>query len=40
MRANLENADFSRFNALKPRLLQIVDDMLAKDIGFLLVFCF
>uniref|UniRef100_A0A915N2E2 Achaete scute target 1 n=1 Tax=Meloidogyne javanica TaxID=6303 RepID=A0A915N2E2_MELJA len=36
MRANLENADFSRFNALKPRLLQIVDDMLAKDIARLM----
>ncbi|KAL7073350.1 hypothetical protein ACQ4LE_007199 [Meloidogyne hapla] len=36
MRGNLENADFSRFNALKPRLLQIVDDMLAKDIARLM----
>jgi EH domain-containing protein 1 len=36
MRANLENADFSRFNALKPRLLDVVDDMLAKDIARLM----
>ena len=33
MRANLENADFTKFNAIKPRLLEIVDNMLATDIG-------
>lgn len=33
MRENLQNADFTKFNAIKPRLLEVVDEMLANDIG-------
>ena len=33
MRENLKNADFTRFMAIKPRLLEVVDNMLATDIG-------
>jgi hypothetical protein len=33
MRAHLENADFAKFQAIKPRLLEVVDNMLATDIG-------
>ena len=33
LRENLKNADFTRFNAIKPRLLEVVDNMLATDIG-------
>lgn len=36
MRENLKNVDFTRFNAIKPRLLEVVDDMLAKDIARLM----
>lgn len=36
MRAHLENADFTRFNAIKPRLLEVVDNMLATDIARLM----
>ncbi|KAL3101313.1 hypothetical protein niasHT_028069 [Heterodera trifolii] len=36
MRANLENADFTKFNAIKPRLLEVVDNMLATDIARLM----
>lgn len=32
MRENLNNIDFSRFNAINPRLLEVVDNMLATDI--------
>ena len=33
MRTNLENADFSKFNPIRARLLEVVDNMLATDIG-------
>lgn len=33
MREHLQNADFTKFNAIKPRLLEVVDNMLATDIG-------
>lgn len=33
MREHLQNADFTRFNAIKPRLLEVVDNMLSSDIG-------
>jgi len=36
MRENLKNADFTRFNAIKPRLLEVVDSMLATDIARLM----
>lgn len=36
MRENLKNADFTRFNAIKPRLLEVVDNMLAVDIAQLM----
>jgi flagellar motility protein MotE (MotC chaperone) len=36
MRENLKNADFTRFNAIKPRLLEVVDNMLATDIARLM----
>ncbi|KAJ1363189.1 hypothetical protein KIN20_022998 [Parelaphostrongylus tenuis] len=36
MREKLQNHDFTRFNALKPKLLEIVDGMLASDIARLM----
>lgn len=36
MRAHLENADFAKFQAIKPRLLEVVDNMLATDIARLM----
>ena len=33
MRAKLENANFSKFNPIRARLLEVVDNMLATDIG-------
>lgn len=33
MRDHLQNQDFTRFNPIKPRLLEVVDGMLASDIG-------
>ena len=33
MRTKLENADFSKFNPIRARLLEVVDNMLATDIG-------
>jgi EH domain-containing protein 1 len=36
MRENLQNADFTKFNAIKPRLLEVVDGMLATDIARLM----
>ncbi|KAI6237274.1 hypothetical protein M3Y95_00247800 [Aphelenchoides besseyi] len=36
MRENLKNADFTRFNAIKPRLIEVVDNMLATDIARLM----
>ncbi|CAD5225809.1 unnamed protein product [Bursaphelenchus okinawaensis] len=36
MRENLQNADFTKFNAIKPRLLEVVDEMLANDIARLM----
>jgi hypothetical protein len=36
MRANLENVDFAKFQAIKPRLLEVVDNMLATDIARLM----
>jgi len=36
MRENLKNADFTSFNAIKPRLLEVVDNMLATDIARLM----
>ncbi|KAI1720661.1 EH domain-containing protein 1 [Ditylenchus destructor] len=35
MREHLQNADFQKFNAIKPRLLEVVDNMLATDIGLI-----
>lgn len=32
MRENLQNADFTKFNPIKPKLLESVDNMLANDI--------
>jgi EH domain-containing protein 1 len=36
MRANLENADFTKFQAIKPRLLEVVENMLQTDIARLM----
>ncbi|KAI1720662.1 cytoskeletal-regulatory complex EF hand domain-containing protein [Ditylenchus destructor] len=36
MREHLQNADFQKFNAIKPRLLEVVDNMLATDIARLM----
>lgn len=36
MRENLQNVDFTKFNAIKPRLLEVVDEMLANDIARLM----
>lgn len=33
MREHLQIADFTKFNAIKPRLLEVVDNMLSSDIG-------
>lgn len=33
MREKLQNQDFTKFNPLKPKLLEVVDGMLASDIG-------
>jgi EH domain-containing protein 1 len=33
MREHLQNADFTKFNPIKPKLLEVVDSMLATDIG-------
>uniref|UniRef100_A0A7E4WA65 EH domain-containing protein 1 n=1 Tax=Panagrellus redivivus TaxID=6233 RepID=A0A7E4WA65_PANRE len=32
MRAHLQNADFSKFNPIKPKLLEVVENMLSSDI--------
>lgn len=36
MRENLQNVDFTKFNPLKPKLLEVVDQMLATDIARLM----
>uniref|UniRef100_A0A9J2PYX5 Dynamin-type G domain-containing protein n=1 Tax=Ascaris lumbricoides TaxID=6252 RepID=A0A9J2PYX5_ASCLU len=36
MRDHLQNQDFTRFNPIKPRLLEVVDGMLASDIARLM----
>ncbi|KHN77407.1 EH domain-containing protein 3 [Toxocara canis] len=36
MRDNLQNQDFTRFNPIKPKLLEVVDGMLASDIARLM----
>ncbi|KAE9553606.1 hypothetical protein FO519_003201 [Halicephalobus sp. NKZ332] len=36
MREHLQNADFTKFNPLKPKLLEVVDQMLATDIARLM----
>jgi EH domain-containing protein 1 len=36
MQESLQNQDFSRFHSLKPHLLEVVDQMLAKDIARLI----
>lgn len=36
MQENLANHDFTKFNVLKPRLLEVVDKMLAEDIARLM----
>ena len=36
MREHLQNSDFTKFNAIKPRLLEVVDNMLATDIARLM----
>lgn len=36
MREHLQNQDFSKFNAIKPKLLEVVDGMLASDIARLM----
>ncbi|KAK0411777.1 hypothetical protein QR680_005839 [Steinernema hermaphroditum] len=36
MRENLQNVDFTKFNALKPKLLEVVDGMLSSDIARLM----
>uniref|UniRef100_A0A0N5C7H8 EH domain-containing protein 1-like n=1 Tax=Strongyloides papillosus TaxID=174720 RepID=A0A0N5C7H8_STREA len=36
MRENLQNCDFTKFNPLKPKLLEVVDGMLSSDIARLM----
>lgn len=36
MREHLQNQDFTKFNAIKPKLLEVVDGMLASDIARLM----
>lgn len=38
MKENLQNQDFTKFCAIKPKLLEVVDGMLAYDIGQLKLF--